>query len=90
MEHGVPLVTAGRTEDKIEVTARVAWSGVGIDLHTDRPTAEQVRDAVRRVLAEPTFRERSAAIGRDIVASPGVAGLEAVLTELVALRSGAC
>lgn len=32
MEHGVPLVTAGRTEDKIEVTARVAWSGVGIDL----------------------------------------------------------
>jgi UDP:flavonoid glycosyltransferase YjiC (YdhE family) len=88
MEHGVPLVTAGRTEDKIEVTARVAWSGVGIDLHTDRPTPEQVRDAVRRVLAEPSFRERSAAIGRDIVASPGVAGLERVLTELVASRSG--
>lgn len=89
MEHGVPLVTAGRTEDKIEVTARVAWSGVGIDLHTDRPTPEQVRDAVRRVLAEPSFRERSAAIGCDIVASPGVAGLERVLTELVASRSGA-
>ncbi|TPX03726.1 glycosyltransferase, partial [Schumannella luteola] len=45
MEHGVPLVTAGLTEDKIEVTARVAWSGVGIDLHTDRPTADQVRAA---------------------------------------------
>ncbi len=87
MEHGVPLVTAGLTEDKTEVTARVAWSGVGIDLRTDRPTPGQVRDAVRRVLAEPSFRERSAAIGRDIAASPGVAGLEAVLTELVAARA---
>jgi MGT family glycosyltransferase len=86
MEHGVPLVTAGLTEDKIEVTARVAWSGVGIDLHSDRPTSEQVRDAVRRVLGEPSFRERSAAIGRDILASPGVAGLETVLTELVTAR----
>jgi UDP:flavonoid glycosyltransferase YjiC (YdhE family) len=60
---------------------------VGIDLHTDRPTPEQVRDAVRRAIAEPAFRERSAAIGRDIVASPGVAGLESVLAGLVAPRS---
>lgn len=87
MEHGAALVTAGLTEDKIEVTARVAWSGVGIDLHTDRPTAEQVRDAVRCVIVDPAYRERSAAIGRDIIASPGVAGLETVLTELVASRS---
>jgi len=84
MEHGVPLVTAGLTEDKIEVTARVAWAGVGVDLHTDRPRPEHVRAAVRRVLDDPSFRERSAAIGRDIVASPGVAGLESVLAELVA------
>ncbi|MBN9139424.1 MAG: glycosyltransferase [Micrococcales bacterium] len=89
MEHGVPLVTAGLTEDKIEVTARVAWSGVGIDLHSDRPTPEQVRDAVRCVIVEPSFRERSAAIGRDIIASPGLAGLESVLVELVASRSAA-
>ncbi len=89
MEHGVPLVTAGLTEDKIEVTARVAWSGVGIDLHTDSPTPTQLRDAVRRVIAEPSFGDRSAAIGRDIVASPGVAGLEAVLADLVAARSAA-
>jgi MGT family glycosyltransferase len=84
MEHGVPLVTAGLTEDKIEVTARVAWAGVGVDLHTDRPRPEHVRAAVGRVLDDPSFRERSAAIGRDIVASPGVAGLESVLAELVA------
>lgn len=82
MEHGVPLVTAGRTEDKIEVTARVAWSGVGIDLRTDTPTPRQVRDAVRTVLADPRYRERSAAIGAEIRGSTGLAGLEDVLARL--------
>jgi MGT family glycosyltransferase len=30
--HGVPMVVAGTTEDKKEVTAHVGWSGVGINL----------------------------------------------------------
>ncbi|GAA2228676.1 glycosyltransferase [Herbiconiux moechotypicola] len=47
---GVPLVVAGDTEDKPEVAARVAWSGVGVDLHTGTPTAAAVRGAVERVL----------------------------------------
>jgi UDP:flavonoid glycosyltransferase YjiC (YdhE family) len=84
MEHGVPIVVAGRTEDKVEVSARVDWSGVGIDLRSNRPTAVQVRDAVRRVLSEPSFRQRSAAIGHDIVASPGLDGLETVLAQVIA------
>ena len=31
---GVPIVAAGQTEDKIEVSARVGYSGVGINLRT--------------------------------------------------------
>ena len=30
MSFGIPLVTAGLTEDKADVNVRVAWSGVGI------------------------------------------------------------
>ncbi len=30
MSFGIPIVSAGLTEDKAEVNARVAWSGVGI------------------------------------------------------------
>jgi UDP:flavonoid glycosyltransferase YjiC (YdhE family) len=84
MEHGVPIVVAGRTEDKVEVSARIDWSGVGIDLRSNRPTPTQVRDAVRRVLAEPSFRQRSTAIGHDIIASPGLDGLEVVLSQVIA------
>jgi MGT family glycosyltransferase len=54
--HGLPVVTAGITEGKLEIGARVRWSGAGIDLRTDRATAEQVRSAVRSVLTDPSYR----------------------------------
>ena len=79
MRHGVPLVVAGTTEDKIEVTARVAWSGVGINLKTDAPTSTAVRDAVRTVLADGSYREASARIGTEILASSGLAGVRALI-----------
>ena len=45
LKHGIPLVTAGLTEDKADVNARVEWSGAGIDLKTNTPTAEAVAKA---------------------------------------------
>lgn len=82
LEHGVPLVVAGKTEDKAEVAARVAWSGAGINLRTNRPKPAQVRDAVRTVLANDRYRAASARIGADIAASPGLPGLERVIEDL--------
>jgi hypothetical protein len=32
-------VVAGTTEDKLEVTARVGWSGTGVNLKTNLPSA---------------------------------------------------
>jgi len=54
--HGVPVVTAGITEGKLEIGARVRWSGAGIDLRTDRATADGLRTAVRTVLNDPSYR----------------------------------
>jgi UDP:flavonoid glycosyltransferase YjiC (YdhE family) len=56
LKHGIPLVTAGLTEDKADVNARVEWSGAGIDLKTNAPTMEAVKEAVRSVLGEPRYR----------------------------------
>jgi MGT family glycosyltransferase len=56
---GVPIVSAGLTEDKAEVGARIGWSGVGLNLATNTPTVEALRDAIGTVLADPTFRERA-------------------------------
>jgi UDP:flavonoid glycosyltransferase YjiC (YdhE family) len=82
LRHGVPLVVGGRTEEKVEVAARVAWSGAGIDLKAQRPRPAAVRGAVRRVLTEPRFRAGAAAIGADIRAADGEAALVAALARL--------
>jgi MGT family glycosyltransferase len=60
MSFGIPLVTAGLTEDKADVNARVAWSGVGIDLATNEATPAALRDAIRTVLDKPDHRARAA------------------------------
>ncbi|GAA1522833.1 MGT family glycosyltransferase [Agromyces terreus] len=88
LEHGVPLIVAGRTEDKTEVSARVAWSGVGVDLRTDTPTPRQVGDAVRRVMAEPRFRQRAEQIGEAIRRSPGPDAVHGLVAEALASRRG--
>lgn len=87
MEHGVPVVVAGDTEDKPETAARAAWSGIGIDLGTGRPAAVAVRRAVRRVLADPGFAARSARVGAAIRASRGADGLVEDVAEALAARS---
>jgi MGT family glycosyltransferase len=62
---GVPLVVAGMTEDKPEVSARVTWTGTGIYLPTDTPTEEQLRNAVETVLADPRYRECAREMARE-------------------------
>ena len=59
LSRGVPLVVAGTTEDKTEVNARVAWSGTGVSLRTDTPTADQIAAAVDRVLTDPSYRSHA-------------------------------
>ena len=77
--HGVPLVVAGQTEDKIEVSARVAWSGAGINLKTNRPTAAQVARAVGRVRTDAAYRSRAQALATALRARSGLEGVDQVL-----------
>lgn len=65
MSSGIPLVTAGTTEDKADVNARVAWSGIGINLATNEPTPAALREAVRTVLDTPRYRARAAAMSDE-------------------------
>jgi UDP:flavonoid glycosyltransferase YjiC (YdhE family) len=81
---GVPLVVSGRTEDKVEVNARVAWAGVGIDLKQQRPRPEAIRQAVTTVLTDPKHRRAAAGIGAAIAATDPMADLLAWVDELIA------
>ncbi len=59
------MVVAGTTEDKSFVAARVAWTGSGLNLQTERPTPDQIRSAVRRVLTNNSFRTNARRISEN-------------------------
>ncbi len=87
LANGVPLVVAGDSEDKPEVAARVQWSGTGVNLHTGRPSPAMVARAVRRVLDQPSYRERAGALRAEIAASDPLGAISATLRDLGAARA---
>jgi UDP:flavonoid glycosyltransferase YjiC (YdhE family) len=82
LRHGVPIVTSGGKEDKPEVGARVAWSGVGLRLKSETPSPRAVRSAVRRVLDDPGYRSRAQAIAASMARAGGVAQLVDIVDAL--------
>jgi UDP:flavonoid glycosyltransferase YjiC (YdhE family) len=83
LSFGIPLVTAGLTEDKADVNARVAWSGVGVNLATNEPTQEALRNAVRKVLDQPRFCMRASQLADEYAGIDTRSEILRVLGELV-------
>lgn len=87
LRHGVPIVATGGKEDKPEVGARVAWSGVGRRIRSERPTARALRRDILAVLNEPRYRQASRRVAADMAAAPGFDGLACVVDRLVTART---
>jgi UDP:flavonoid glycosyltransferase YjiC (YdhE family) len=93
MSFGIPLVTAGMTEDKADVNARVAWSGVGVNLATNEPTQDALRAAVRTVLDRPAYRMRASQMANEFARIDTRSEILSIISEVVAhhkagLRAG--
>ena len=65
LAHGIPIVSAGLTEDKEEVSANVQWSGAGIDLRTNQANPEIVRSAARQILDSSAYRNRASELAEE-------------------------
>ena len=63
--HAVPMICAGETEDKPEVAMRVEAVSLGVNLKTMRPSPEQVREAVTKVLGEPRYAARALELKKE-------------------------
>jgi MGT family glycosyltransferase len=68
---GVPMVVLPRAADHYIVAERVAAVGAGIVLDRSQATADRIGELVDRVLADPSFRARSAAAGESLRAAGG-------------------
>ena len=63
--HGIPVVVAGQTDDKMEVAARVAWSKAGINLKKQNPSPLSIKLAVKELLFNPVYRKNAQRIQTD-------------------------
>jgi glycosyltransferase (activator-dependent family) len=68
--HGVPQLTVPWTFDEPALAARAAEQGGSLTLPGDQATPSAIREHVRRLLNEPEFRERAAALRKEIHALP--------------------
>lgn len=60
IKHRLPLVAAGVHEGKNEVCARIGYFEYGINLQTETPSAEAIRNAVNEVIENSKYRNNVA------------------------------
>jgi MGT family glycosyltransferase len=89
ISHGIPIISAGLTEDKEEVSAHVQWSGAGIDLRANQPTPEAIRHAVDEIFTQPRYRERAQQLSLEFATHDVEVKLLSLIEECVPETVGA-
>jgi UDP:flavonoid glycosyltransferase YjiC (YdhE family) len=70
LSHGVPLVLLPHTADQPDNAVRCAALGVGVVVGGER-SRKAIRDAVRRVLSDASYRANAQRVRSEIVELPG-------------------
>lgn len=87
LRYGVPLVVSGGKEDKPEVGARIAWSGVGRRFTEESPSSRELRRAVRSVLDDNRYRRAAGRIAASMARFDGAVRLAELVDEVAARHS---
>ncbi len=83
---GVPVICAGNTEDKPEVGNRAAYTGVGINLKTNRPTIDQIQTAVKTVLTDARYKMNADYMKEDFAKQDAAVEAAVLIEKLIATR----
>lgn len=83
---GVPVIAAGATEEKPQVAARLEWTGAGIDLKTGNPTPEQIRDAVRKILADDKYKKRAQELQKNYAKFDALKSIATTVEEMLSVK----
>jgi len=89
LARGLPLVVAPIKDDQPVIAKQVTEAGAGLRLSFTRPRPKLIREAVQRVLAEPSFRSGAERIQRSFEEAGGARRAAELLEELLpGLREG--
>lgn len=65
IQNRLPMVAAGVHEGKNEITARIGYFNLGVNLKTETPTVEQIRMQVNTVMKNPVYRQNIARLHKE-------------------------
>jgi MGT family glycosyltransferase len=65
IQNKLPMVVAGVHEGKLEINARVGYFGLGVNLKTEKPTVQQIRSAVEKVLDQPMYQQNVSKLAKE-------------------------
>lgn len=65
IQNNLPMIVAGLHEGKNEICARVGYFKLGINLKTERPKPQQLKNAVQQILADSSFKENVEQLNRE-------------------------
>ena len=73
LSQGVPLVAVPITYEQPAIASRIRWSGAGEVIPFSHLKKDNLREAIQRVLSEPSYSRSAQAIKQSIQQSGGVA-----------------
>jgi len=65
IENEAPLLVAGVHEGKNEINARIGYFKLGVNLHTETPTAEQILQGVDEILQNSQYQKNVRSLGEE-------------------------
>jgi len=65
IENELPLVVAGVHEGKNEICARVGYFNLGVNLKTEKPSPQQIGEAVEEVFSNSGYKRHVTALARE-------------------------
>ncbi|KAH8682068.1 glycosyltransferase family 1 protein [Xylariales sp. PMI_506] len=80
---GVPMVVAGTEADKADVCQRAEYAGMAINLRTQQPTEESLREGITKILEEPKYRARAIELKEENTALNGLGSAEKCILGIV-------
>ena len=83
IDNQVPMVAAGLHEGKIEICSRIGYFNYGVDLQTETPDTEAIRNAVKEVLENALYKSNIAKLKAEMAEYNALELCEQYIAELL-------
>ncbi|MEN0055066.1 MAG: glycosyltransferase [Mucilaginibacter sp.] len=82
--NNLPIVAAGVHEGKSEICSRLGYFKYGIDLKTETPTTEAIKEGVEKVLSDNLYKQNMTRLANEIKEYDSIALVAGYVAELIA------